>query len=63
MNSSQIHDFETKNSEKKKISEIFFGNFSDFFFRFVSYFFVAKVNVMNYIRTLKISAPKDSHLW
>ena len=73
MNSSQIHDFETKNS-KKKNSDFFFRNCSDwkfllqkifrpFFFRFVSYFFVVQVKVMNCRRRLEISASKDSNLW
>ena len=62
MNSSQIHDFETKNS-KKKFSEIFSGKFSDFFIRFVSYFLDVKVKVMNYRRRLEISASKGSNLW
>ena len=75
--SSQIHDFFQASISwiprkfmilkqkiaKKNFSEIFFGNFSDFFFRFVYYFFVVKVKLMNYRRRLKISASKDSNLW
>ena len=58
MNSSQIHDFETKNSKKKFFSENFSGNSLDFFYRFVSYFFVVKEEVMNYRRRLEISAAE-----
>ena len=58
MNSSQIHDFETKNSKKIFFSENFSEKFSRFFYRFVSYFFVVKEEVMNYRRRLEISAAE-----
>ena len=58
MNSSQIHDFETKNGKKKNFFRKFFRKFSRFFYRFVSYFFVVKEEVMNYRRRLEISAAE-----
>ena len=62
MNSLQIHDFETKNCEKKLFRNLF-RKFGFFFFRFASYIFVVKVKVMNYRRKLKNSVSKDSNLW
>ena len=62
MNSSQIHDFETKNRKKKNF-RTFFQKFFRLFFRFVSYFFIIRLKMINYRRRLEIFASKDLNLW
>ena len=58
MNSSQIHDFETKNSKQKFFSENFSGNSLDFFTDLYLISLWLKKKWYNYRRRLEISAAE-----